>query len=164
MTAGSEGGFTLIELVVAITLAGILMTIGILAMHNYLISSRENSTAQGVRSALRNANESALSQGRTFCVYFTSTTWTVYRTSCSTGGTKISGPYQVGDPSVTLTAISFIPPSTPVPGQTTACPNASHCAYFYPRGTALPGDLQVTRPGKTYSIHVEGLTSRVSTG
>jgi hypothetical protein len=49
-----------------------------------------------------------------------------------------------------------------VTGQSTACPGSNSCAYFYPRGTALAGNLNVSRSGKTYSIHVERLTSRVS--
>lgn len=160
--AGSDGGFTLIELIVTISLASILMTIGILAMRNFLMSNREASTARDVRSALRNASESSLSQGRTYCVYFTATTWTVYKSDCTVAANKVSGPNAVDDPSITLGSISFVAPGTPVPNQTTACPTASKCAYFYPRGTALAGSLRVVRGGKTYTISVEGLTSRVS--
>jgi prepilin-type N-terminal cleavage/methylation domain-containing protein len=160
--ASSDDGFTLIELLVTMTLGSILMTIGILAMHNYMISQREAGTAVDVRSALRSASEQSLSQGRTFCVLFTSTTWAVYKSSCSAGGTKVSGPFTVDDQSITLTGLSFIPPVTPVTNQTTACPAANACAYFYPRGTALGGSVQVTRSSKTYTISVEELTSRVS--
>lgn len=143
-------------------LAGILMTIGLYAMRNFLISNRETGTANGIRSALRNASENSVSQGRTYCVYFTATTWTVYKSDCTVTANKVGGPYKVDDPSITLTSVSFPAPGSPVVGQTTACPNAGYCAYFYPRGTALAGGLSVTRSGKAYSIHVEGLTSRVS--
>jgi len=145
-----------------LTLMGIVMSIGILAMRNFLMSNREAGTANGVRSALRNASESSLSQGRTYCVSFTSTTWTVYKADCTVSANKVSGPFKVDDPSITLSSISFPAPGTPVPNQTTACPTASRCAYFYPRGTALPGSLRVVRSGKTYTLNVEGLTSRVS--
>lgn len=158
----SDGGVTLIELIVTLTLMGIVMSIGILAMRNFLMSNREAGTANGIRSALRNASETSLSQGRSFCVYFTSTTWTVYKTDCTVTANKVGGPYKVDDPSITLSSISFPAPATPVPNQTTACPTASRCAYFYPRGTALPGSLRVVRGGKTYTLNVEGLTSRVS--
>jgi prepilin-type N-terminal cleavage/methylation domain-containing protein len=160
--ARSDGGFTLLELIVTITIAGILMTIGMFAMRNFLISNREAGTARDVRSALRNASEASLSQGRTYCVYFTATTWTVYKSSCTVAADKVAGPNNVDDPSITLTSISFVPPSPAVPNQTTSCPDANKCAYFYPRGTALAGSLHVTRPGKTYTLSVEGLTSRVS--
>jgi prepilin-type N-terminal cleavage/methylation domain-containing protein len=157
-----DAGVTLIELIVTISLASILMTIGILAMHGYLLSNREAGTARDIRSALRSASENSLSQGRTYCVDFTATTWTVYKSSCTVAANKTAGPYTVDDPSITLTSISFVAPGTPVPNQTTACPDASHCAYFYPRGTALAGSLVVSRSSKTYTISVEGLTSRVS--
>lgn len=161
-TAGSEGGFTLIELIVTISLASILMTIGILATRNFLMSNREANTARDIRSAMRNASENALSQGRTYCVSFTATTWTVYKSDCTVAANKVNGPNQVDDPSITLTSVSFVPPNPAVPNQTTSCPTPNKCAYFYPRGTALAGSLGVTRGGKTYTISVEGLTSRVS--
>jgi hypothetical protein len=75
---------------------------------------------------------------------------------------RVGGSQQVADPSITLSSFSFTPPAATIPGQATSCPTANGCAYFYPRGTALGGGLQVTRTGKTYTISVEGLTSRVS--
>ena len=147
---------------VTLALAGILMTIGILAMHGYLISNRHQNTADGIRSSLRGAGERSISEGRTYCVYFTATTWTVYRSDCTVAANKTDGPMTVQDPSITIGSVSFTPPGTAVPGQNTACPTANKCAYFYPRGTALPGTLRVSRPGKTYTVTVEGLTGRVS--
>ena len=153
---------TLVETVVTLALAGLVMTIGFLAVRNFLLSSREQGTAQQIRSTLRNAEEQALSQGRTYCVYFTATTWTTYKSDCTVVGDKVSGPSQVADTSITLSSIAFPSPALAVPGQTTACPAAGVCAYFYPRGTALPGSLRVVRAGKTYTLTVEGLTGRVS--
>lgn len=157
-----DAGLTMIELVVTMALAAILMTIGILAMHSYLISNRQASTAQSIRSQLRGTGERSISEGRTYCVYFTDTTWAVYRSNCTVATNKAAGPETVYDPSITLTSFSFAAPSSPLPGQTTACPVANRCAYFYPRGNALAGTLTVTRPGKTYTVSVEGLTGRVS--
>lgn len=164
-TPPSDSGVTLIELIVTLSLGGILMAISVFGMRSYLMSNREAGTANGIRSALRNASESSLSQGRTYCVYFTATTWTVYKSDCTVAANKLSGPFKVDDPSITLGSVSFPAAGDPmpsVPGETTACPTTRQCAYFYPRGTALPGGLQVTRSGKTYTLHVEGLTSRVS--
>jgi len=157
-----DSGFTLVEMIVAIALMGIVMSIGILAMRSFLISNRESGTAFGIRSALRNASELSVSQGRTYCVYFTATTWTTYRSDCTVAADRVGGAQQVSDPSITLSAFAFAAPATAIPGQTTSCPTTNGCAYFYPRGTALGGSLQVVRPGKTYTINVEGLTSRVS--
>ena len=147
---------------VTLAIAGILMASATWGMRSYLIANRESGTAQEVRGALRAAAEQSLSEGRTYCVYFTGTTWTTYRFDCTVSSNKVDGPHNVEDSSITLSAITFAPPVTPVVGQTTACPTANRCAYFYPRGTALAGGLSVTRPGKTYTINVEGLTGRVS--
>jgi prepilin-type N-terminal cleavage/methylation domain-containing protein len=157
-----DGGITMIELIVSISIASILMALGMWAMRSYLISSREAGTADNIRSALRAAGEQAVSQGRTFCVFFTATTWTTYRSDCTVAANKTDGPNTVTDQSITLTSVSFVPPGTAVPGQSTACPTANKCAYFYPRGTSLAGSLVVNRSGKAYTISVEGLTSRVS--
>lgn len=162
MSGARDGGFTLIETVVTLVVGGILMATATMGMHAYVVSTRESGTADQVRSTLRNAQEQAVSEGRTYCVFFTSTTWTVYKSDCTVAADKSSGPYQVADSSLQLSSISFTPPSPSIPNDNTACPVTGQCAYFYPRGTALPGSLQVTRPGKTYSISVEGLTGRVS--
>jgi prepilin-type N-terminal cleavage/methylation domain-containing protein len=160
--AAMEQGFTLIEMIVTLAIAGILMAIGTWAMRSYLIANRESGTAQEVRSALRAGAEQSLSEGRTYCVYFTSTTWTTYRSDCTVAANKVDGPHNVEDSSITLASIAFPAPLPPVVGQTTACPTANRCAYFYPRGTALAGSLRITRPGKSYTVNVEGLTGRVS--
>jgi prepilin-type N-terminal cleavage/methylation domain-containing protein len=156
-----QRGFTLIEMLTVMALAGVLMAIAIGAMRGYLRTSRDAGTASDIRSTLRNAAEQSLSEGRTYCIYFTQTQYTVYKSSCTTG-TKQSGPFSVQDTSLKISAVSFPPPAVAVPGQTTACPVTNACAYFYPRGTALPGSLQIVRTGKTYTVQVQGLTSRVT--
>ncbi len=160
--ARRDEGVTLLELMVTLSIAGILMAIATWGMRSYLLSQRESGTATDVRSVLRSAGERALSEGRTYCVRFSATSWTVYRSDCTVAANKVGGPYQVRDSSITVTGVDFPPPATAVLGQTSACPDADQCAYFYPRGTALPGELRVTRPGKTYTVRVEGLTGRVS--
>ena len=157
-----DAGMTLLELVVTMSIASVLMTLGVSALRPYLIAHREAGTATDIRSALRNAAEQSLSEGRTYCVYFTSTTWAVYRANCTITGNKVQGPTSVQDGSISLNSVAFPAPPSPIPNQTTACPTAGRCAYFYPRGTALAGSLVVYRPGKTYQINVEALTGRVS--
>jgi len=157
-----DQGFTLLELLVAMILGGILMTLGVFAMRNYLIAQRHSGTATDVRSTLRLAGEQALSEGKTYCVRFTSTTWTLYKSDCTVAANKAGGPWSVQDGQISFSNVSFPAPATPVANQTTACPTAGACAYFYPRGTALAGSLQVVRNSKAYTITVEGLTARVS--
>jgi len=162
MSSPRDTGMTLVETVFTIAIAGILMAIGFTAVRSFLFANREQGTAQQIRSALRNAEEQTLSQGRTYCVYFTSSTWATYKSDCTVAANKTVGPQQVADTSIALASISFPAPSPAILGQGTACPVAGKCAYFYPRGTALAGSLQVTRTGKTYTLSVEGLTGRVS--
>src|SRR4051812_18594168 len=149
-------------MLITLSIGSVLMAIATWGMRAYLIANREGNTARDIRSALRNAGEQALSEGRTYCVYFTATTWTVYRSDCTVAANKTSGPLQVEDPSITLASVSFPAPATPIVGQSTACPQSGQCAYFSPRGTALAGSLRVTRPSKAYTITIEGLTARVS--
>ena len=144
------------------SIASVLMALGVGALRPYMIAHRESGTATDIRSALRNAAEQSLSEGRTYCVYFTSTTWAVYKANCTITGNKVQGPMSVQDSSISLSSVAFPAPPSPLPNQTTACPTAGRCVYFYPRGTALAGSLVVYRPGKTYQINVEGLTGRVS--
>src|SRR4051812_22048885 len=153
-------------MLITLSIGSVLMAIATWGMRAYLIANREGNTARDIRSALRNAGEQALSEGRTYCVYFTATTWTAYRSDCTVAANKTSGPFQVEDTSITLTSVSF-PAPAPLPPpavttQNTACPQTGQCAYFYPRGTALAGSLTVSRPGKTYTITLTELTARVS--
>ena len=156
----SDAGFTMIELMVTLSLAGILMATATWTLKPLIASYRLDGTATDVRSTLRNAAERSLSEGRTMCVSFTTKTWTLYRGSCVTG-TKVDGPFKVADSAFTMTT-SFVPPATAIPNQITACATGNACAYFYPRGNALAGTVRVAKPGKGYTVTVEGLTARVS--
>lgn len=164
MRRSHDDGFTLIEMAFTLALAGILMTLGLFTLRGYLLSARERGTATDVRSTLRMAGERALAEGRTYCVKFTASQWTLYKGDCSTG-TAVGGASSVQDSRITIGNVSFPAPATPVAGQSTSCPTTSGvlgCAFFYPRGTALAGSLTVSRSSKTYTITVEGLTGRVS--
>src|SRR2546423_853958 len=79
MSPPRDTGMTLVETVFTIAIAGILMAIGFTAVRSFLFANREQGTAQQIRSALRNAEEQTFSQGRTYCVYFTSSTWATYK-------------------------------------------------------------------------------------
>ncbi len=162
--SGLDDAFTMLELVITMAMSGIIMATAVWGMHSYLTATRESGTAADIRSTLRNVAEQALSEGRTYCVYFESTRWTAYKSDCTVAANKSSGPFNVQDATITLPTVSFPAPATPIPGQNTACPEVGRCAYFYPRGTALAGSVHVVRPGKTYTINVEGLTARVSLG
>jgi len=160
-----DEGFTLIELMVTIVLASILMATAVWSFNSYLRASQHSGSATEVRSVLRNASERALSEGRTYCVYFEPPTrsYTVYRSRCDVATNSITR-FETAGPAIVLANVAFPPPSPAIPNQVTACPAAGACAYFYPRGTAVAGTLEIRRTGslKVYTISVEGLTSRVT--
>lgn len=171
-TRRSDEGFTLIELMVAMALFGIVALTSVWALRSYAGAQDTKGTANGVIAAMRNAAERAQSEGRTYCVSFdTSTTWSVWRYSCDsawTSGTMtpsrvISG-QKVQGAATTLGSISFTTPT--IAGLANGCPaGVGHCAYFYPRGISSTGQLNVLRNGSVkYTAKVEGLTSRVYMG
>ncbi len=165
MRARREDGTTLIEVIAVIALAGILMATAAWTFVAYLNSSREKSTAVEVRAALRNVSERALSEGRTYCIYFNASTnvYGTYRSDCTVAGNRVAlGATDA--PNIGLSAVTFTPPTPAIPNQYTACPQPNACAYVYPRGNAIAGSVRITRTGtsKAYVVTVEGLTSRVS--
>jgi prepilin-type N-terminal cleavage/methylation domain-containing protein len=177
----SDAGFTLIEMMVTIIVAGILIATATMALNAYTKAQSEKGTANRVVSSLRDAAGRAQAEGRTYCVSIDSaTSWTVWRYSCDSSwtGTSLQGgtltPTKVGVASrqgqasidmttapPAFTAISAI-------GLASGCGTAGtgHCVYFYPRGIASAGSLTVVRSGstKTYVVNVGGLTSRVYLG
>ena len=159
-------GFTIIELSVTMVLAGILTATATWSFANYQRSTDHSDTATEVRAALRNAGGRALSEGRTYCIHFqpATRTYTTYRSNCTVAANRVATA-QTASGKINLAAVAFPAPAVAIPNQTTACPQANACAYFYPRGNATAGTLDVTRSSggaKTYRITVEGLTSRVS--
>lgn len=156
----SDEGFTLVELVGVMSIAGVLGLIGIFGFTNYRNAAQLRGTAQEVVSQLRNASERAISEGRTYCVDVNASakTYSLWRYSCGgSGSTQVAGTKKAQG-----TALSFVPTLT-LPATAPACPSAHSCLYFYPRGTAIPGTIQIrsSARSKVYTVHVEGLTSRV---
>lgn len=161
----SDDGVTLVELLMTMVVAGLLMATAAWTFIGYQRAHEERSTAIRLTSTLRNAAERALSEGRTYCVYVNASTRTfdTYRQDC-TDSTKRVARASTDSSRVGLSSVAFPAPATAVPNQSTQCSTGGACAYFYPRGNAVAGTAQVTRLGspKTYTVSVEGLTSRVS--
>jgi prepilin-type N-terminal cleavage/methylation domain-containing protein len=156
---GGTAGFTLIELVAVMATSGVLAAIGVFSFQNWRLTAEQQGSAQGLVSQLRGTAEQALSEGRTHCVDLdpATKTYSVWRYSCSSAGTKVTGTLKTQSTRVGFTP-SLVPP-TPTP----PCPTGHSCLYFYPRGTAIPATIDVTSTKRTkvYTIHVEGLTARV---
>lgn len=161
--ASNESGFTLVELLTAMTLFGILSSIAVMGLRSYQAAADESATARNLVFAFRNAAEQAQSEGRTYCVSFdTQTTWSVWRYSCDpsvTGALRVGQNDRVQGTSAYLTGFALSAP----PGLVNGCPAPGlACAYFYPRGNSSSGTVSVGRANstKTYTVTLEGLTSR----
>jgi prepilin-type N-terminal cleavage/methylation domain-containing protein len=159
----SDSGFTLIELLVTLSIGAALFGLAGTSLSSWSSANAHKASRDEAVSALRNAAQRALSEGRTYCLSFAADgTWKTYRTSCGAAGVLISSGQGLNNKGSALA-----PAFTYLAGQTSDCTTAAtptSCAYFYPRGTASAGTVTVTRSGKpTYTVTVEQLTSRVYT-
>lgn len=156
--ARRDSGFTMIELIVVMSIASTLMALAVFGFTNYQRASEHKGTQEQLTSQLRNLSQRAISEGRTYCVALASDSmsYDIWRSSCGSG-TRVQGPLRTRDSRVTLSATVTV--ASPAP----ACPAGAKCIYFYPRGTATPAQLVVSSSARdtTYTIRVEGLTARV---
>lgn len=152
-----DAGFTLVEVLVTMAVAGLMMAIAVAGWNSWARAREHSGTAQEIGSWLRQAQQRAVTEGRATCLQFDTAqgTWTVFRGSCDDAGrVRVQGPVRTASPKVRLSAPAFTGPT-----------GSTHTGVtFSARGTAWPGSVRVTRDGstKTYEVRVEGLTGRVS--
>lgn len=160
----SDDGFTLVELIVVMSIVGILMAMSAFGFSSYRNTSEQRGSAQEMVSVLRAASERAISEGRTYCVDLAAAAsgnraYSTWRKACTTaaGGVQSGGTRTTQSSRVTFTTTVTNPSPAP------ACAAGHACVYFYPRGTALPATVTVASSArsKSYTIRVEGLTARV---
>ncbi len=161
-----EAGFTLLELVVVMSVMGVVLSIGVFGFANWRDTAQQQGTADELVSALRTASTRAISEGRTYCVQIAADgrSYTSWRSACSpTTGTQVTGAIPAQGSAVTLATTVPFPGTAAMPNPTPACPSTAKCLYFFPRGTALPAQVLVSSAArtKTYTVRVEGLTARV---
>jgi type IV fimbrial biogenesis protein FimT len=146
-----DGGFTLIELMVTMVIAGLLLALAAIGWRQYSAGQAHRGTAESLVVLMREAHQRAVTEGTTYAVRLSPANgpWALVKspgTNC-TGGTAMGGevPSRGG---ISVSSVTF----------------AGSCVLFKPRGTATAGTVQVRRDGtsKVYTITVEGLTGRAA--
>jgi prepilin-type N-terminal cleavage/methylation domain-containing protein len=158
--ARTDSGFTLIELLVTISLLGTMMAFAVGGWSSWAQTSAHSGAARELQSAMRQAQQRAVTEGRATCVLFddAADTYEVYQGRCSeTTKVRVLGPVRVSSRAdITISAPQF----------TSAAGTPSVGVSFHARGTGSPGEVRVTRAGsgKVYVLTVDGLTGRVALG
>jgi len=153
-SARLDHGFTMVELLVSLSIVGVMTALAVTGWSGYARSNEHSGTRNDIVSALRAANQRALAEAKTYCVTFdvTAGTWTTRHLSCT--GTIVKGPERVGGKHITLSDGGFLQPDASTQPQ----------VLFTARGTGSNGSIKINRAGssKVYVVSVEGLTGRVS--
>ena len=149
-----EGGFTMIELLVAMVIMGVLAALATPAWKTYQVNQERVSASREVVSVLRTAQIRATAEEATYRIDVNpaTRTLTVFRfNGASYVQRSVS---RIEGRTVRLGQVAF--------ADKTGASTTS--AYFYPRGTASPGKIVVSLEGRPqqHVITVEGLTGRVS--
>lgn len=152
-----DHGFTMIELLVTISLMGVMMAIAVGGYSSWSKASGQSGAAQELQSVMRQTQQRAVTEGRAMCVLFNlpANEYTVYRGACDIATkARVIGPMQSDSPDVRV--------APPPAAEGASCTTAG--VTFYARGTATPCALTVTRmnSSKVYLLKVEGLTGRAS--
>lgn len=144
-----DDGYTLIEVLVTISLMGVVMAFAVSGWSSWSRASEQSGTARELQSALRTTQQQAVTEGTAMCVTIADTAYAVWRGSCtSPTRARVEGPMSTG------------------PGVHLAAPTALQGVTFTARGTSTDGSITVTRSGsaKVWTLKVEGFTGRVSLG
>lgn len=167
-----EGGFTLIEMLAVLALAGLLMTLGAFAMRQYWFNQALIGSRDEIVNELRRSQERAVSESNPQVqgVLFreASSSWSVVEydpgrpagSECVVvtnntleSGTQIATATFSTVPTVTAACDAQIPSSSP-----------DDFAFFFARGSATNGTATLThpqRPGDSWTITVTPITGRV---
>jgi len=150
-----ESGFTLLELMVAMLLFGIICAIAVAPYRNYQTSQAHVNSTRRLVATLRNAQTRAVAEAVQYRVVIASggKSWQLSRANGSSW-TNVGAAVKPSDTKITIRDASF----------RQADGSLTSTVVFYPRGSATKGSLVVGRDdrSKVYTVTVEGLTARVS--
>lgn len=156
----SEAAFSLIELLVVITLISIMGTLAIGSYRGYDKSQDHRGATREVVGFLRNSQVRAVAEATTFQCEFTTSELRIYRDGAVPPTTAPVRTYTLADPRfngnlefVTTSPNGFLHPT----GLKPTC-------LFYARGSATAGVMTIRRKdsGAAHEITLEGLTARVA--
>lgn len=152
--SGVQHGFTIVELLVAISIAGVLMALAVPSFSRYQNNHDFVASARQTVAELRLAQAGAVAEE------------TSYRVDFTVGG-RVVKLYRFDGTSFQLVKTTTLPGKSAVLGSPVFRKRdgtSSTSAYFYARGTASDGQVEVQKSGtsKKYVVQVEGLTGRVT--
>lgn len=155
-----EDGFSLIELLVVLSLIAIMSTIAMTSYQGYDKAQDHRGATREVVGFLRNSQVRAVAEATTFQCVFTTSQLRIYRDGTVPATSAPVRTYSLTEPRFNGN-LEFV----------TASPNGFQHAsgllpncLFYARGSATSGVIEVRRKdtGAEHEITVEGLTARVA--
>jgi prepilin-type N-terminal cleavage/methylation domain-containing protein len=151
-TSSDDAGFTLIEVLIASVILGVLMAIAVGSYTSWQRLQQSTAFSRDAVGQLRQVEQLAVTQNTAFRVSFTTSSLVIAKYDTTTDTWQ---PFrQLKSPT---TAVYFANPSF-------VNNTSSQYCFFTARGTASNGTVQVRRIGDShyYTISVERLTGRVT--
>jgi prepilin-type N-terminal cleavage/methylation domain-containing protein len=169
---GAEGGFTLVELLVAIVLAGIMLTLGASALRTYWMRRSLDGSTKQVTAQLRAMQQRAVAEshplvyGARFTDGYGTYTLFKYNPANSASPCDKLNTLALEGHVETAAGTSFATSPYIDLSKCEATPGDDHYVFFFARGTATAGTLRLTHDtlGDSTSISVTNLTGRVEGG